>query len=132
MGGRMTRTGPREYTQGLGEVVRGYRLYTGLSQEAMADKLEMSLRSYQRIESGAAACPPDLFLTLEHVVNEFDTAVGDVVNAAKALGRDTVVVYPDLEREWLRCVANRAAVEYDRLTPQLVRTHRRQNHVARQ
>jgi transcriptional regulator with XRE-family HTH domain len=123
------RTGPADYTEGLGEVIRGYRLYTGLSREGMALKLGMAVRSYERIEDGGrgTACPPGLFDTLEGVVNEFDKAVDTLLKA----GLTTVTVLTDPRREWQRCVANRASVEHESITPVLTRTTRRDKHVSR-
>jgi transcriptional regulator with XRE-family HTH domain len=125
------RTGPAEYTEGLGEVVRGYRLYTGLSREGMAAKLGMALRSYERIEDGdrdGTACPPGLFDTLESLMNEFDETVAELLKTDTKI---PIVVSTDPDQEWHRCAANRAAVEHEDIKLTLYRARRRYKHAAR-
>jgi len=125
------RTGPKDYTEGLGEVIRGYRLYTGLTREAMAARIGMALRSYERIEDGCrgTACPPGLFDTLETILAEFDDAVGKMSVAGRTA---PIKVSTDPALEWRRCVADRAAVEYEHITPMLTRARRQDKHAARQ
>jgi hypothetical protein len=126
------RTGPVDYTEGLGEVVRGYRLYTGLSAKGMADKLGMSVRSYERIENGeviprdrnnkTAPCPPGFFDSLEKVVTEFDETVSTMIDNVRKLNVTPMVsAHPD--KEWERCIAARAAVESTDVNPVLHRRH---------
>jgi transcriptional regulator with XRE-family HTH domain len=118
------RTGPAEYTDGLGETVRGFRLYIGLSRPAMADKLGIALRSYERIEDGRAACPPGFLDTLSKLVVTFDKQVDQLMITGLAEKRElSVPVSRDrgLAQEWTRCVAGRAAMMSAKIVPVLVR-----------
>jgi len=114
------RTGPEEYTEGLGEVIRGYRLYLGLGRLAMADELGMAIRSYERIEDGHRACPPGLMDTLEKTRQRFDDDVAEI----QSLTTDPEV-HTDVASEWHRAVAGRAAMIDDRITPRLKRYTKR-------
>lgn len=111
------RTGPEDYTWGLGEVIRGYRLYMGLSRLAMAEKIGIAIRSYERIEDGERACPPHFINTIAKIAVEFDEAV----ELAIAHGPNDPAVSLGESAEWSRAVANRAAVASSRITPVLVR-----------
>jgi len=113
-------SGPEVYTEGLGEVIRGFRLYTGLSRAAMAAKLSMSVRSYERIEDGRRACPPGLLDSLRDVVVEFDHDVDQIVDASREGSAPPVTVSVDVPGEWRRCVANRAAMTGE-VRPVLIR-----------
>lgn len=118
------RTGPETYTDGLGEVIRAYRYYLGLSQLAMAAKIDMSERTYRRIESGERDCPPGLLGTLVKVVEEFDEAVGEVVNYFLDFpdgDPGPAAVTASLTGEWRRAVMGRAALTCPTITPVLVR-----------
>lgn len=109
---------PPSYTWGLGELVRALRLYTGLSKESMAGRLNMALRSYQRIERGHAACPPGLLDSIDAVTADFDTAVIAAIDAAaEQPSGDPVYVTVSAEDEWHRVVVSRAAVEYSGIIP---------------
>lgn len=109
------RTGPTDYTYGLGEVIRGYRLYLGLSRNAMAIALDIAFRSYERIEDGDRACPPGFLDSIRAVVEEFEYAVTHAVNDGPA----GPIVHPGENDEWDRAVAGRAAVSSARITPKL-------------
>jgi hypothetical protein len=122
------RTGPTEYTEGLGEVVRGYRLYTGLSVHGFAAKIGMSVRTYERIEFGTPSprdkakgrgsqVPPGFFDTLNGIMGEFDDAVDTLItNCAKMPGVvPTVTGTPG--DEWARAVACRASMMVPSITP---------------
>lgn len=108
---------PPAYTWGLGELVRSLRLYTGLSREGMAGRLNMALRSYQRIEKGHAACPPGLIDTIDTIVDEFDTAVAAVRWKWNHAGPPPEHVTVTEDDEWHRAVMGRAAVETGRTIP---------------
>lgn len=111
------RSGPEDYTFGLGEVIRGYRQYLGLSRNAMAIALDVAFRSYERIEDGDRACPPGFLDSIKVLVGEFDEAVEFMVEH----GPDTPIVRPGENEEWDRSIASRAAISSDRITPRLVR-----------
>lgn len=112
-----TRTGPEDYTYGLGEVIRGYRLYMGLSRNAMAIALDVAFRSYERIEDGERACPPGFLDSIKTIVGEFDEAVEHMIEH----GPDEPVVHLGENEEWDRVIASRAAVASGRITPRLIR-----------
>ena len=108
---------PPEYTHGLAELIRSHRLYMGLSKDGMADRLGMSIRSYERIESGARDCPPGLLDHIETVSGEFDDAVGTLIGLATAEEglytvekKLTVSFTSEFRHEWMRAVSGRAAV----------------------
>lgn len=109
------RSGPADYQDGLGEVVRGFRLYTGVSRLAMAEMIGIAVRSYERIEDGSRSCPPGFLDTLQGIVVEFDSAVEDAV----ASGPAEPVVSISASGEWARAIACRAAVLSDRITPRV-------------
>jgi len=119
-GNTVMRTGPVEYTYGLGEVIRGYRMYIGLGKGAMAAKLGIAERSYERIENGERACPPGFLDSISNVVKEFDEAVEMTVAYAPA----DPAVFEDrnAEGEWRRAVVGRAAVLAPHITPALLRS----------
>lgn len=112
-----TRTGPADYAYGLGEVIRGYRLYMGLSRNAMAIELNVAFRSYERIEDGDRACPPGFLDSIRTIVADFDAAVEDAI----ANGPAAPQVQVGEDKEWDRAIANRAAVSDARITPVLAR-----------
>jgi transcriptional regulator with XRE-family HTH domain len=116
------RTGPECYTEGLAEVIRGFRLYVGLSKDALAERIGMATRTYERIEYGERDCPPGLLDTLQAMVVEFDTEVERVVDAA-AGGEygDHLAIPVSPLKEWERCVVARAAMMSPKITPVLVR-----------
>lgn len=101
---------PQEYTYGLGEIIRSHRLYTGLSQRAMADRLEKDRRDYQRIENGRDACPPGLLTTVEQMTDSFDQQVDAVIEAARRNGGVDIAIDTSPRWEWERNVAGRAAL----------------------
>lgn len=107
------RTGPVDYTYGLGEVIRGYRLYVGLSRNAMAIQIGISFRGYDRIEDGDRPCPPEFIDSIRDVVQRFERAVEEM----QLNGPDNPRVELGIDQEWDRAVACRAAVGCARITP---------------
>lgn len=99
---------PARSTAGLGELIRAYRLYLGLSQREMADRLGKARRDYQRIEKDQDRCPPGLITVIEALVDKFDEDV-DVVLAEATLNGGADLTYTE-DQEWERNVAGRAAV----------------------
>jgi len=99
---------PETYTSGLGETIRAYRLYMGLSRETLAAHLGMAVRSYARIESNQRDCPPGLIDTLHTMADRFDAEV------TAARSRNQLELGQDAD-EWTRAVAGRAAVESGRI-----------------
>lgn len=97
--------GPEVYTDGLGELIRAHRLYLCLSKDEMARRLDMAVRTYERIESGRRDCPPGLLDSIRALVDEFEAAVDAVAAAAPS------EVAVDVSNEWHRTIAGRAAVE---------------------
>lgn len=112
---------PEVYTEGLGELIRAKRLYTGLSKDGFAKQLGMADRSYERIEDGTAPTPPGLLDSVERVLDRFDHEVVAVVGT---LPSDESVITMNVDdrprNEWNRAVVARAAVESSRITPILV------------
>jgi transcriptional regulator with XRE-family HTH domain len=94
----------------LGELIRSYRLYLGLSQRGMAEKLDMARRSYQRIETGTDPCPPGLLADVEKLADGFERHVNCVLAESVKVGGLNVKVETDPRYEWERSVAGRAAV----------------------
>ena len=109
----MTTLNPETYTKGLGEIIRAHRLYIGLSQREMADRLGKDRRDYQRIENGRDACPPGLLGQVEALSDAFAHQVDTVITAAEESGGVVLEVTPDGTgtQEWDRLVAGRAVVE---------------------
>ena len=101
---------PADYTEGLGELIRAHRIYIGMSQRAMAQRLKRDRRDYQRIENGRDACPPGLLGEVEAMSDHFDTTVDTVITTAEAQGGMEIMVDPDPKWEWERNVAGRAAL----------------------
>lgn len=112
----LVRTGPADYTDGLGEVIRAYRLYMGLSRSCMAIELGVSIRTYERIEDGARDCPPGLIDSIRTLVQNFELAVAGVLEA----GITHPVVRLGVDGDWDRAVYGRAAISDPRITPELV------------
>ena len=104
---------PDDYTFGLGELIRAHRLYVGLSQRDMAERLNKDRRDYQRIENGQDACPPGLLSRIEEMTDKFDTHVDAVIEHAKHEGGVVIkLTAADLApgQDWDRNVAGRAAL----------------------
>lgn len=124
----MTQKNPPEYAQGLGELIRAHRLYMGLTKDGMANKLGMSDRSYERIESGERDCPPGLIDHIDAVVDAFDTEVETAITQSEAMlaGADNTddVVRIELRshprNEWIRAVIGRAAIRSGLIMPVLI------------
>jgi XRE family transcriptional regulator, regulator of sulfur utilization len=60
----------------LGDKIRGIRTLKGLSQENMADLLDMSLRGYGDIERGTTDVP---FSRLEQIAEKLGVQISDVL-----------------------------------------------------
>lgn len=60
----------------LGEKIRSIRVLKGLSQENMAELLDMSVRGYGAIERGATDIP---FSRLQQIANKLDMSVADLL-----------------------------------------------------
>lgn len=106
---------PETYTNGLGEIIRAHRLYTGLSQYGMAAKLGYQRRQYQRIESDKDACPPGLLTKIEALTDEFDGTVDAIIEFS--IEHDGANINVELDSssaggqwEWERNAAGRAAM----------------------
>ena len=63
--------------------IRGYRVMIGITQNEMAEKLSMSLRSYQLKESGEQSFKSDELLKIQEVLNEKNVKVSidELLNA---------------------------------------------------
>jgi transcriptional regulator with XRE-family HTH domain len=101
---------PPEPEHDLGELIRSYRLYVGLSQRGMAEKLNMARRSYQRIETSVDPCPPGLLADVEKLANHFEHHIDCVLAESERTGGVTIKVDTDAKYEWERSVAGRAAI----------------------
>lgn len=112
---------PTVYTEGLGEALRAHRLYIGLSQKDMAERMGKDRRDYARIEANRAACPPGLLSRIEELSDAFAQQVDAVLDQAeKTPGGITVAVVVNSGQpwdEWYRLVAGRAMVETDASAP---------------
>lgn len=104
---------PETYTHGLGETIRAHRLYMGLSQRDMADRVGKDRRDYQRIESGRDACPPGLLTQMETLSDAFSYQVDALIREADRRGGLALSIVADGSpgKEWERLVAGRAVVE---------------------
>lgn len=59
-------------------IIKKLRRFRGITQEDMADKLFLSLRAYQKIESGQTKLDTE---RLEQIAAVLDISVSDLVNA---------------------------------------------------
>lgn len=111
---------PPEPTEGLGELIRAKRLYTGMSKVGFARKLGISDRHYARIESGqrATPCPTGLLDSIDAVLDQFDTEVKDLMDTVGER-RVELTVSAAPRNEWARAVLGRAAVHAPGITPTL-------------
>ena len=114
---------PETPTHGLGEIIRAHRLFIGLSQESMAERVGKDLGDYMHIEDGTLACPVGLLGQVERLADNFGIAVDSILRyAAKNHGATLVVKVTDQPGdEWDRLVAGRAAVEADAAAPITIR-----------
>lgn len=101
---------PAEYSDGYGELVRAYRLYLGVSQRTLADKIGIGERSLSDIEVGRRRCPKGFINSVEKVVDEFDTAVETVLSSIPEDTETVLTVSDDPRQEWMRSIVGRAAV----------------------
>jgi len=116
---------PPVYEDGWGELVRAYRMYLGMSQRCLAERLSMSERSLADIEVGRRPCPPGFMDSIKAVVDDFDGDVEKIIRsviesrAAQPLKQEpiSVEVTDEIGREWDRTVIGRAAVRSGLLIP---------------
>lgn len=103
---------PAVRTAELGELIRAHRLYVGLSQRDMADRLKFDRRDYQRIESGRNNCPVGFLSKVEALTDEFDTAVDTIIEYAIEHGGVDIKIETE-GWDWERNIAGRAAMLAD-------------------
>jgi exodeoxyribonuclease-3 len=115
---------PADYEGGWGELIRAYRLYMGVGQRCLAERLKMSERSLSDIEVGRRDCPPGFVDAVEAVVEDFNAEVDKTIeSAADSAGQSTdrrviaIEVPEEPSAEWVRSVIGRAAVLSGRLIP---------------
>jgi len=109
--------GPEDYREDLGEVVRAYRLYMGLSRPALAKKIDMAFRTYERIEDGTRECPPGFIDTMRELSVRFDDEVDRMIENPRA---HSLQVRPGEDYEWHRAIVGRAALAIP-IVPELTR-----------
>ncbi|AHJ88338.1 HTH DNA binding protein [Mycobacterium phage 39HC] len=119
---------PTERTMGLGELIYAHRTYIGISQRAMAARLEFDRRDYQRIEQGRNLCPVGFLTKVTELVDLFDSQVDAIVDQAQALHARGSALHIEVDtapaREWERNVAGRAAViAAARVEPVTIKLH---------
>lgn len=115
---------PADYSEGYGELVRSYRMYLGVSQRTLAEKIGISERSLSDIEVGRRRCPTGFINSVEKVVDEYDQAVDALIEATPAdNGEKVIEVSDDPRREWVRAVVGRAAVTKGVIRPVLASQH---------
>ena len=111
---------PAEYKDNYGELVRAYRMYLGLSQRTMAEKLGIAERSLSDIEVCRRPCPRGFIDSVEKVVDAFEADVQQMIGSLAEWANDVEVKVTDHPRqEWQRAVVARAAVESGRILPVL-------------
>lgn len=117
----MSEPRPSVYSDHWGELIRAHRLFLGISQRTMAEKLKIAEKSLSDIEVGRRQCPPGFLDSVEKIADQFDRDVE--LTVAVADGQDSrmeIEVSNDPEQEWKRAVVGRAAVESGRIMPILV------------
>jgi exodeoxyribonuclease-3 len=114
---------PSDYEAGWGELIRAYRMYIGISQRCLAERLKMSEKSLSDIEVGRRDCPPGFVNAVEDLVKEFDADIEKIIRSASSDGQSpmkkpiSVEVTEDVGGEWARSVIGRAAVQSRLLIP---------------
>lgn len=99
-----------DYDWGKAATMRCWREYVGLRPDEMAAVLRIAPRSYKRFENGQAAIPRGIWEKVGAVVDRFDDAVTDLLDAADK-GPMRVRVWRGVSTEqplpgmWLRTVA---------------------------
>lgn len=113
---------PPDYAEGYGELVRAHRMYMGISQRTLAERIGMGERSLSDIEVGRRACPPGFVDTVRQIAGDFDKQVDDLVLNAEVLNDGDALgpVEVDPRDDWKRAVVGRAAVENAAIMPTLV------------
>ncbi len=99
-----------DYDWGRSAELRCARDYLGLSMSEMAEmvgrahrSMPMTKRSYQRMESGAAAVPQSLWPVLSTLLDVFDRQVDETASRTS-----TVVMTSPADSGWDRAVRSRA------------------------
>ncbi|QGH75295.1 HTH DNA binding protein [Mycobacterium phage Quesadilla] len=116
---------PETHSWGLGEIIRAHRLFIGLSQREMAERVGKDRRDYQRIENGQDKCPPGLLSQVEELSDAFAYQVERVLDEAERRAERpgagplelAVTIGGSPGNEWDRLVAGRAAVETTETAP---------------
>lgn len=122
----MSELRPTVYSDNWGELIRAHRMFLGLSQRTMSEKLKIGEKSLSDIEVGRRQCPPGFLDSVELVADQFDADVESTVRLADLWSRDRDGATMDIEvsnepgDEWKRAVVGRAAVESGRIMPILV------------
>lgn len=135
-------TNPPKITDGLGELIRAMRIYTGLSQRELVSKLRIDRRTYQRIENGQEPCPVGFLDTMEGLIDDFEKQVDVAIEEAEkmvicSLNPDDIpesdrkrVHFPVTDSDadsWTRAVIGRAAVESGGVVVPVMRGRQIQN-----
>jgi transcriptional regulator with XRE-family HTH domain len=110
---------PEDYSDGYGELVRAYRLYLGISQRTMSQKIGIAERSLSDIEIGRRRCPRGFINSIEQVVTAYEDEVEKLVDAS-SITEMMIEVSDDPRKEWQRAVVGRAGVTCSRIRPTLV------------
>lgn len=114
---------PPEYHEGYGELVRAYRVYMGISQRTLAEKMGLGERSLSDIEIGRRACPPGFLDSVQKVVDQFLDAVNMLtVRADLEVSKSDeteMVVEVNSRDDWMRAVVGRSAYETGLIRPVL-------------
>ena len=116
---------PAGYTDGWGELIRAHRMFLGLSQRSLSERLGMYEKSLSDIEVGRRDCPPGFLDSIVGIVNDFDRDVEKAIQVASAQipKGETMLrieVSSDPKSDWNRAVIGRAAVESGTIMPILV------------
>lgn len=108
------------YEWGRTAKLRAYRDYMGLTTGEFAERLGMSKRSYQRMETGETAIRPGLWDTVNEVLAEFKGLVQTLLDTAvqHAIGPDhpsgpTIPCEFDLDEDssgWARAITAHAMI----------------------
>lgn len=106
---------PPDYYYGYGELLRAHRMTMCLGAATMAERLNMTERSWTNIEQSRSACFPGLLDTVAAMVEEFEDAVDELIGRAEDSGATAAepMQIPIEYRggnQWARAVVGRAAV----------------------
>lgn len=109
---------------GLGELVRSYRTYIGLSSSAFAREIGIPEAALSAIERNHKDLPESLLESIEALVERFDQEVKELTSMVlKDVGDEDMTVdikvSKDPEDAWARAVTGRAAVQTGAIVPVL-------------